>query len=246
MIAITRYELTPDRIRAALAVAIIHLLIGYALLSGLAVPVPRAIEAGLRLFTVLPPPRPPEPPPRAAVTAKPRPNGAAAPPNRRAKATQVIAPPIVPLMQPPPVIVAEMPATGSAHRSGAAPLPGPGTGAGGIGNGLGSGTGGDGDGGGSPLRQIGGRISGRDYPEAPFRAHIGGTVWVRYVVGVRGRVERCAIERSSGNAELDETTCRLITQRFRFRPKRDARGQPVPGIVIEDHSWVVDTPPPEE
>lgn len=249
MIAIAGYELTPERIRAAIAVAIVHLLIGYALLSGLQVPVPRVIEQSLRLFAVLPQkPEPSPPPPRPKPAVDPRPNGAAAPPNRRSKATEIASPPPVVLVpKPPPVVVAEKPSTGAEQTSGAAPLPGPGTGAGGAGDGAGSGTGGDGDGGGgSPLRQIGGRISGRDYPEAPFRAHIGGTVWVRYVVGVRGRVEQCSIQRSSGNAELDATTCRLIIERFRFRPRRDASGKPVPGIVVEDHTWVVDNQAIEE
>ncbi len=230
--------------------AVIHLLIGYALLSGLSVPVPRVIESGLQLFAVLPPPRPIVPRPRPLPSRNPRLNGAAAPPNLKAKATEVVAPPpMILLPQPPSVIVADKAGVGSERNTGAAPLPGPGTGSGGVGNGTGSGTGGDGDGGGgggSPLRQTGGRISGRDYPEAPFRAHIGGTVWVRYVVGVRGRVEQCGIERSSGNPELDQTTCRLIVDRFRFKPKRDARGKPVPGVVIEDHRWVVDISPPEE
>ena len=107
--------------------------------------------------------------------------------------------------------------------------------------------GGDGDGGGgggSPLRQIGGRISGRDYPRDLLRAGLGGTVWVRYVVGTNGRVGECRIARSSGYPELDETTCRLIVERFRFKPRRDASGRKVSGVVVEDHRWVVDEPPP--
>ncbi len=249
MIAIAGHEITTDRMKSAFGVAIIHLLIGYALLSGLSVPLPHAIEAGLKLFSVVPPPRPPQPSPQPRPAQWPRPNGAAAPPNLKAQATEIAAPPPVVLVpQPPPVIVADKAEIGSERNTGAAPLAGPGTGSGGIGDGTGSDTGGDGGGGGgvgSPLRQTGGRISGRDYPEAPFRAHIGGTVWVRYIVNVRGRVEQCGIQRSSGNAELDDTTCRLIIERFRFKPKRNAQGKPVPGVVVEDHHWVVDMPPPE-
>ena len=239
-----------DRAKSALAVAVVHLAIAYALLSGLAVPVPHIVEQGLALFTVAPP-KPPHPPePRARPAPRPHPNGAAAPPNLKSKATELVAPPpVVVVPVPPPVIVADKASTGAERTTGAAPIAGPGTGSGGEGSGTGNGTGGNGDGGGgggSGLRQIGGRISYRDYPPGPLEAHVGGTVWVRYVVDVRGRVAQCGIQKSSGNAELDRTTCRLIVERFRFKPQRDARNKPVPGTVIEDHTWVVDDGPREE
>ncbi|MBY0521156.1 MAG: energy transducer TonB [Sphingomonas sp.] len=249
MIQQARHHIDPDRIKGAVAAVIVHILIGYALITGFAVSMPRLVEQGLATFTVAPPPHPPAPEPEPRPAPRPRPDGAAAPPNLKSKATEVAAPPpIIVIPTPPPVIVAEEAANGADRTSGAAPLPGPGTGAGGIGDGTGSGTGGNGDGGGggTPLRQIGGRISYRDYPPSPLAAHIGGTVWVRYGVSARGRVEQCGIERSSGNADLDATTCRLIVERFRFKPRRNARGKPVPGIVVEDHTWVVDDNSPSE
>jgi protein TonB len=60
------------------------------------------------------------------------------------------------------------------------------------------------------------------------------------VVGPNGRVTECRVIRSSGNAELDETTCRLILERFRFAPARDAQGRKVSDVVVEDHTWVID------
>jgi protein TonB len=39
--------------------------------------------------------------------------------------------------------------------------------------------------------------------------------------------------RSSGDADLDGTTCQLIERRYRYRPALDAEGRPVP----EDRIW---------
>lgn len=239
-----------DRVRAGGAALAVLLALGWVLILGLRVPVPGVVSNGLKLFRVVPPPTPPAPAPRPRPAAAPRRAGAAAPPNLLHRATEVTAPvPVIRIVEPPPLVTAPRPNDGAEAQQGAAPLAGPGTGAGGAGDGFGSGNGGDGDGGGgggSPLRQIGGRISGRDYPRDLLRAGLGGTVWVRYVVGTNGRVGECRIARSSGYPELDETTCRLIVERFRFKPKRDASGRKVPGVVVEDHRWVVDEPPPED
>ncbi len=241
-----------DRVRAGIAAVIVQAALGYALITGLAVRFPEAVPDALKLFAVTPPPLPPakEPvtPPRETVS---RPQGAASPPNLRATATPIVVPPPVVLIPvPPQVIVAEKANTGAAPISGASTIAGPGTGSGGQGDGTGSGSAGDGDGsgGGAPLRQIAGRITGNDYPRRPFEAGIGGTLFVRYIVGVRGRVTDCTVTRSSGNAELDAATCRLITERFRFKPRRNAAGKPVPAVITEDHTWVVDRPtgPPIE
>jgi len=75
----------------------------------------------------------------------------------------------------------------------------------------------------------------------------GGTVGVRFTVEVDGRVGRCMVTHSSGNRILDDTTCRLITERYRFRPSLDPAGRPVRSQIVEDHSWVtMDDPYPED
>jgi protein TonB len=79
-----------------------------------------------------------------------------------------------------------------------------------------------------------------DLPRSADEAGVGGTVGVRYLVDTAGRVVQCAITRSSGNAELDATACRLIMQRFRFYPSRDGSGRPVRAYVVENHSWDIE------
>jgi protein TonB len=142
---------------------------------------------------------------------------------------------------PPPVVVAPIAGTGSDASAGAARIPGPGPGSGGIGNGTGSGDrgNGDGDGGFTAPRQIKGRLKDSDYPRAAGEAGASGTVSVRFVVLTNGRVTDCEITHSRGNAALDDTTCRLIEQRFRFDPSRDADGRPVESMVAENHSWEI-------
>jgi protein TonB len=235
---------TRDRIGAAFGAILLPGLLGYALIYGLVVPMPVAVSEALKVFGVAPPP---PPPPVERVKPRPspshRPQGAASPPNLRSKATEVVAPPpVVPVVVPPPVIVAAKAGVGAQATAGASDVRGPGTGSGGQGNGTGSGGYGDGDGGGgeeTPPRWRNGRLKDSDYPKDAAETGVRGTVSVRYVVEVSGRVSQCRVTRSSGSAELDGLTCRLIEQRFRYDPSRDAAGRPVESTIVEDHEWAM-------
>lgn len=173
-----------------------------------------------------------------------RPEGAASPPNLRSRATEIVAPPpVIPPTFPPLFVVSKVASIGSDATSGAAPITGPGTGAGGVGTGSGSGGAGDGDGGGgfeTPPRLRRGRLKDSDYPTGLGEGGISGTVTVRYLVIETGRVQTCEIIKSSGSPLLDETTCRLIRERFRFEPSRDAAGHPIAAYMRENHSWSVE------
>jgi len=226
---------TRGRIASAAGAAVVQALFAWVLIAGLAVGVSRGISDPLTLFSVTPPPPPPKTvpePPRASHKK----SGKAAPANLRAKPTEIVAPRVAIPPPPPPVAAPPIAGPGTAPSAGAAPLPGPGTGAGGEGNGNGGGGDGDGDGG-TPLQLIKGHISDSDYPHEAYRAGASGTVYLRFIVGVNGRVTSCTVTRSSGNADLDTTTCRLIMERFRYRPTRDRNGKPVPDEVTGFHKW---------
>lgn len=232
-----------DRLAALIGVGMIHAVLGYALFAGLSMRMIAKPEEALKLFTVTPP----EPPPpieehKPAAHAAPLREGAAAPRNLRSRATEIVAPAPPIVIAPPPIVAAPVPAAGNEQSSGASPLPGPGTGSGGQGTGTGSGRYGDGPGGGGGTgpRQIKGRIRSSDYPRAAVEAGSSGMVSVRYTVAVDGHVSRCMITRSSGSRDLDETTCQLIRQRFRFEPARDAYGRPVQADIVEDHEWIME------
>lgn len=242
----TTYRASNDRkVGAAIAAAVLQVGLGFLLISGFTVKIPHVVEQDLKLFGVTPPAPPPPPPPPPQPRPKPTRHkaAAAAPPNVRSKATEVVAPPPkIPMPVPPPVIAAPIAAKGNQATSGAANKPGVGTGAGGSGQGTGSGGSGDGDGGGvaEEAYQKSGRIRGSDYPKSALRARVGGTVYVSYTVEVDGRATGCTIRRSSGNPDIDTTTCNLIEQRYRYEPARDARGRKIRSRVEnQDHTWVV-------
>lgn len=233
-----------DRIGPALAALLVSAALGWALLVGLAgAPLAQRVGDGLALFRVDPPAPPPvEVVPKRTRTA--RASGRAAPPNRRSQATPVAAPgPIVVVpLPPPPIVVAVTPFAGDQATQGAAVRAGPGTGAGGIGDGTGSGGWGDGDGGPgdeTPPVWKRGRLTDADYPLDIGDAGFQGTVSVKFLVWTDGRVRDCRVTRSSGNATLDATTCRLIERRFRYDPSRDAEGRAVPAWLLENHEWVI-------
>ena len=236
-----------DRLRSAALVAVIHVALGWALISSLGYKIiPRADDA-LKLFNLTdqPPPPPITPPPEKtqSETHKPRdPEGAAAPPALKNTPTEIVAPKVKPL-KPPPVPAAPVPGQGTAPAAGAAPTPGPGSGRGGIGNGLGSGLSGNGNGGGgnggrtSPPVLLSGNIDEHDYPPSALNARAQGLVLFAFTVAPNGLLSDCRIVRSSGNRALDDTTCRLAMRRLRYRPAFDTAGNPVPAQVRGEQSW---------
>lgn len=232
-----------SRYGSAVAAAAVTAAVGWALLVGLAGgTIAEVLPEALKMFVV---PPPPPPPPERTI---PRPHvskraeGRAAPPNLRSKATPVVAPtPIVAPPIPPPITAAPKPFQGNQATQGAAPFSGPGTGAGGVGDGIGSGGWGDGDGNGgaeTPPRWRRGRLKDSDYPRDAAETGLHGKVSVRFLVWTDGRVRNCTTAHSSGSAQLDDTTCRLITERYRYDPSRDAQGRAVPVWILEDHEWI--------
>lgn len=241
-----------ERIGAAILTLLVVGALGIALIVGLRVGKPVALLTNdLKLFAAsLPPPPPPEKVvPRQ--TQSHRREGAAAPPNLRSKATELVVPPplVPPVVPPPPIIAAPVAGLGGDPTAGASDRRGPGTGAGGVGNGTGSGGRGDGDGDGGDetgprLRK--GRIRNSDKPRKPELRSGMRTVGVDYAVETDGSARDCRITKSSGDRDLDETTCRLIEQRFKFYPARDAAGRAVTSYITERHEWNVNDGLPDD
>lgn len=233
-----------DRLKSAAGVAAFHAVLGYALITGLGFELPVEVREKLEVFDVVEPPPPPVEKPVPAKVRVEAPEGAASPPSLKANPTPIVAPPpVIKLNVPPPVVTVPEPTPlpeGTAPTAGVAAIPGPGTGTGGEGNGTGAGGQGSGTGGGgfaSPARWISGRIRDSDYPRAAVRARASGTVFLRFVVAPSGRVSDCRVTRSSGNRDLDETTCSLIIRRFRYRPAIGPDGRPVAEAIRGEHVW---------
>ncbi|HEX8256280.1 MAG TPA: energy transducer TonB [Allosphingosinicella sp.] len=215
------------------AAAAFHLLLGYALIGGLGVEVSRQAEERLKLFEVREAPPPPE------VKAAPAPKlekatEAAAAPAAPAASPVLAPPPEVRVEAAPPLPAAPVVGSGVGVLAGSSSGSGVGTGSGGAGSSTGSGGGG---GVARSARLIGGALLDSDYPRAARRKRAEGVVFLSFKVAADGGVSDCIVTRSSGHAELDATTCRLIERRFRYAPALDAEGKKVPDLVVGRHAW---------
>lgn len=220
-----------ERFFALAAVVAVQVALGVALLNGLRVTFGRPVDVVQRLVEVALPKAPlPATPPvehraehrsSSAPKAEPKPLGGSPGP------TPAHAPPSV-----TPIVAIRPSVAPSGGGSGTGPAAGSGAGGGQGGQGFGE------DEGGTDLEHIGGEILSSDYPKELGRAGIGGRVTVTFTVQVNGRATGCHVTRSSRVPELDALTCRIIEQRFRFRPSMDRFGRPYPDEVDWDHDWI--------
>lgn len=229
-----RRRLTPRKLAILVAVALIHVGAVIALLRAFDIDiVPDAVKSIASVTVALPPQ--PEPPDEKVEEIEPE--GAAAEEAAKAKPVEASAPPVVaPKRQEQ---VAPVSSTGDETRSGAA-TDGPGTGGGGPG--VGTGRGGEGTGsGGIPYarhaEKIAGEIRSRDYPRSSARERDGAFVIVHFTVTPQGTTRDCRVARSSGNVEVDRITCRLVVERFRYRPAIDGNGNPTSEKVGWKQWW---------
>lgn len=224
-------EIGRRRLTAAAVTAAVHAGVIGVLAWGLSFrDSPAAPEDDVQAVTVrLPEPPPPPPPPQQATQAAAA--GAPAPEGAKGEAMPREAPrPAIAFPMPPAAVAA---GDGSAVDAGAGQQ-GTGTGAGGTGDGDGGG----GSGGvGAPAQRIAGALRDSDYPREAERAGLSGTVGISFRVRSDGSVDRCTVVRSSGAAVLDTLTCRLFTQRFRFRPATDAAGAAIDSTLQTSFTW---------
>ena len=225
-----------ERAIALVAVALVQLCLGAALLIGLRVDILARGEFVSRLIDVALP-RPPPPPPPVVRVSRPRSarHSSSAAPRAVQKPIGGSPGPVRShaLPAPSPIVALRPTAPASGGGSGTGPAAGSGGGGGSGGEGYGSG-----EGGGTDLVQIAGEILSSDYPRDLRERGIGGRVEIVFTVGTNGRVTGCTVTRSSGVPELDALTCRLIMERFRYRPSTDRYGRPIPDEVEGEHDWV--------
>ncbi len=96
-----------------------------------------------------------------------------------------------------------------------------------------------------PMSYPGSWVMTADYPTDSLRANEQGSTGFTVTVDTQGRVKECRISASSGSPRLDETTCRLVTQRARFTPATDSKDNPIEGTYANRVRWVLPaiTPP---
>jgi protein TonB len=205
-----------DRAKAASAALVIHLVLGAAFLTGLALhPIARP-EEHLQTFDVYAPPPTITQPMRAPAKGKPALAG------KKAEPSPIVAPPAT-IPDAQPVRAALVAGTAVAASAGTAPS---GTGAGGSGNGLGSGGGGSG-GARVGAMLISGRLDRRDYRTIAGGDLPEGSAMYVLLVAPSGQVERCRAAAGSGVARIDQAICAMLTARLRFRPAMESDGRPL-------------------
>lgn len=216
-------KMSGGKITALVIVALLHALLGYALVTGLALSVVKKATEKLNTFDVEEPPPPPppeEPPPPPPDTPQLQPPPVVSPP------------PIVRNPNPPPVQIASVPTPPPVFIPTpiAAPPAPP-----------------------APVAPAAPRVSQRaglkgnpgqffgadNYPPAAIRAGAQGRVVASLTVGADGRVSACTVTSSSGNSDLDSTTCRIARSRVRFTPARDDSGAPMQSTYTLPVRWVL-------
>jgi periplasmic protein TonB len=207
-----------NRITAMIIVALLHVVLGYALVTGLAYDavkkaVQRVTTVDIKEEVKKEPPPPPKkldlPPPPTKVIAPP-PKISMAPP----APFQVAPPPPQPEPAPPPPPppqIKEAPPPPRFTPKGATPK----------GSGQGS------------------WVTDADYPSRALREEREGVTGYRLTLGPDGKVTDCSITSSSGSPDLDEAVCSNLRRRARFNPAMDGDGNPTTGSYSARVRWKI-------
>lgn len=217
-----------DRARSAAATLAIHVALGAAFLTGLALQPERRLDDSLKTFNVAPPPPPPPIEPQSG--SAPRDDAASA--GRKADPSPIVAPPAR-LPTPQPVSAAPVAGSGASSSAGAA-ASGSGTGAGGTG----SGRGGGGSGGiGTEARLLSGNRA--RLPRQLLRAFTAdrGYAHLLLTIGETGRVTGCSVIHGTGNGAVDQALCQVMTGQSRWSPALDNAGRPISVQLRYTSTW---------
>jgi len=201
-----------SRVVAIIIVVLIHVAIGYTLITGLAYSAAKQLVERVTTVDIDEPPPPPEeeppPPPPEPDTAPPPPVAPPPPIN-----VSVAPPPIqVQTNIPPPAPPARIipPAAPPAPPP---PPPPPSQARGATPNNQGS-----------WARRI-----QENYPARAIRDETEGRVGVRVTIGANGRVSACTVTSSSGSRILDDAACTGMERYARYNPALDDAGNPTDG-----------------
>jgi len=205
-------SMSGNRITALIIVALIHIAVGYALITGLAYEGYKKVLQRVTAVDIKEEVKKEPPPPPKKLDIKPPP--IVVPPPKINVTTQA---PVVETVReappPPPIVLPPPPSAPPPPRfspKGAVPKGNPGSWA-----------------------------TTNDYPSRALREEREGTSGFRVTVGPDGRVTDCQITSSSGHADLDAATCDNVRRRARFNPAMDGDGNPTTGSYSNRVRWVI-------
>ena len=212
-------EMSGNKIAAFVVVALLHLALGYALVTGLAY---EGFKQVMKKVTTVdikkdepkkeekPPPPKKDAAPPPILVPPPLMNINTRPPPLETTPIQVPVPPpyVAPILAQPPVVAAPP----RLQPKKALPK-------------------------GNPANWA----TTNDYPTRALREERSGTTSFRVTVGTDGRVTSCSVTSSSGSPDLDEATCSNVTRRAKFSPATDGEGNPTTDSYSNRIRWVIPT-----
>lgn len=95
----------------------------------------------------------------------------------------------------------------------------------------------------APLGNPGQWVLSDDYPEGALQQNRVGITGFRLQINRGGRVTGCDITISSGHADLDVATCRLVAERAVFSPERDRNGRAIESTYENRVRWQIPAMP---
>ena len=211
-------EVSGNKIAAFVVVALLHLALGYALVTGLAY---EGFQKVIKKVTTVDikkdePKKEPPPPPKKMAAAPP----IVAPPPRINVSN--VSPPITTVSTPPPpappVLIVAPPGPAAAPPPPPARFTPKGA---------------------QPKGNPGNWATTNDYPTRALREEREGVTGFRVSVGTDGRATSCDVTSSSGSSDLDQATCANVLRRARFTPASDSEGNPTTGSYSSRVRWVI-------
>lgn len=205
-----------NRVIALVVVALLHVLLGYGLVTGLAFEAVKKVAQRVTTIDIeeekpkeeLPPPPPPKEAPPPPIVAPPPPINISPAPPPITTVTHAPPPPpiVIPTAAPPP------PPPPPPRVAPKAP---------------------------QPRNSPGSWATPDDYPTKAMREDRAGTTRFSVTVDAEGKVTSCQVTGSSGHSDLDDATCKLVTRRARFKPATDGEGNPTTGSYSNAVRWQI-------
>jgi protein TonB len=212
-------EVSGNKIAAFVVVALLHLALGYALVTGLAYEGFKQVVKKVTTVDIKKdePKKEPPPPPKKMAAAPP----IVAPPPKINVSN--VSPPVTTVTTPPPpappVLVVAPPGPAAAPPPPPQPKFTPKSA--------------------QPKGNPGNWATTNDYPTRALREEREGVTGFRVSVGTDGRATGCDVTSSSGSADLDQATCSNVMRRARFTPATDGEGNPTTGSYSSRVRWVI-------
>ncbi|MCF8709826.1 energy transducer TonB [Rhizorhapis sp. SPR117] len=208
------HSMNSSRMASIVIVALIHVVLGYAFVTGLGMKYVKKAAEQLNVIDVVeeaPPPEEEPPPP---------------PPDRPIEPPPVVAPPpIVQTPAPPPAVtIVRTPPPVFTPTPVAPPAPPPPKQAAKAA---------------TPRGNPGSWVTPDDYPSRALREERAGTTGFRLSVGADGKVTDCQVTSSSGSNDLDTEACKMLMRRARFRPAEDTSGNPMASSYSSRVVWQI-------